>query len=93
MRGTIDRLSQELSERYLIYLETLLVELVSEGNALHFRCGFSLRSDHMLRTCRFAISSTEWSTDAERDTIAAAVFEELEHFIDEVLAENQQDAN
>lgn len=47
----------------------------------------------MLRSCRFAISSTEWSTDAERDAIAAAVFEELEHFIDEVIAENQQDAN
>lgn len=82
-----------MSERYLIYLETLLVELSSEGGALEFRCGFSLRSDHVLRTCRFEVPSTEWSTDAERDAIAAAVFEELEHFIDEVTAEKQQVVN
>lgn len=93
MQSTVDRLSEELSKRYLLYLETLLVELVSEGGALHFQCGFSLRSDHVLRTCRFAISSTEWSTDAERNAIAAAVFEELEHFIDEVIAEHHQDTN
>ncbi|WP_375600350.1 hypothetical protein [Devosia sp. Naph2] len=93
MQTTIDRLSQELSSRYVFYLETLLVELVGEGGALQFQCGFSLRSDHLLRTCKFAVSSTEWSTDAERDAIAFAVFEELEHFIDEVIAEHHQDTN
>lgn len=93
MQAIIDRLSQELSERYLIYLETLLVELVSEGGSLQFRCGFCLRSDHQLRTCRFGVPSGEWSNDAERDAIAAAVFEELEHFIDEEIAETLKDAN
>ncbi|MHA6732458.1 hypothetical protein [Devosia sp. A369] len=90
MQATIDRLSEQLSRHYLIYLETLLVELVSEGGALQFHCGFSLRSDHALRTCRFGVPSGEWSTDLERDAIAAAVFEELEHFIDEEIVEQQQ---
>lgn len=93
MQGTIDRLSEQLSERYVVYLDSLLVELVSEGGALEFRCGFALRGDHKLRTCRYGVPAGEWATDAERDTIAAAVFEELEHFIDEAIAEQLQDAN
>ncbi|MBW4656878.1 MAG: hypothetical protein KME20_28090 [Kaiparowitsia implicata GSE-PSE-MK54-09C] len=93
MQGTIDRLSEELSKRYFVYLESLLVELVAEGGALEFQCGFALRSDHKLRTCRYGVPAGEWATDAERDIIAAAVFEELEHFIDEAIAEQLQDAN
>lgn len=93
MQGTIDRLSEDLSERYFVYLESLLVELVGEGGALEFRCGFALRGDQKLRTCRYGVPAGEWATDAERDTIAAAVFEELEHFIDEAIAEQPQNAN
>lgn len=93
MQATIDRLSEELSERYFVYLETLLVELVSEGGSLEFRCGFTLRSDHELRTCRYGVPTGEWSTDLEREAIAVAVFEELQHFIDEEIAEQLQDAN
>lgn len=93
MQGTIDRLSEALTERYFVYLESLLVELVGEGGALEFRCGFALRADHKLSTCRYGVPAGEWATDAERDTIATAVFEELEHFIDEAIAEQLQDAN
>jgi hypothetical protein len=93
MQATIDRLSEELSKRYLMYLETLLVELVEDNGALEFRCGFTLRRDHRLRTCRFGVPSGGWSTDQEQGIIATAVFEELEHFIDEEIAEQVQQAN
>jgi len=93
MQATIDRLSEALSQRYLLYLETLLVELVSEHGSLEYRCGFTLRGDHELRTCRYGAPTTEWSTDMECQAIAIAVFDGLEQFIDEEIAGQLQDAN
>lgn len=93
MQATIDRLSEALSRRYLLYLETLLVELVSEHGSLEFPCGFTLRGDHELRTCRYGAPAREWSTDMECQAIAIAVFDELEQFIDEEIAGQLQDAN
>ncbi|WP_281261476.1 hypothetical protein [Devosia naphthalenivorans] len=34
----------------MTYLETLVVDLWSEHGFIEFRCGFSLRSDHVLES-------------------------------------------
>jgi hypothetical protein len=49
MKATVDRMTAELTDRYLHYLETFKVDLWSEAGLIEFRCGFTLRGDHLLR--------------------------------------------
>jgi hypothetical protein len=50
MKDYVDQLSAELTERYLIYLETFMVDLWSDDGMVEFRIGYSLRADHLLRS-------------------------------------------
>ena len=50
MQDLVDRLSAELSNKYLTYIETFMVDLWSEDGFIEFRCGFTLRSDHVLKS-------------------------------------------
>ena len=89
MKATVDRLSAELTERYLHYLETFLVDLWSEAGFIEFRCGFTLRSDHVLRRFKLKVPAVDGDTDSERNLIIAIIFDQIEDVIDKPVAENR----
>lgn len=89
MKATVDRLSAELTERYIHYLETFLVDLWSEAGFIEFRCGFTLRSDHILRRFKLKVPAVAGDTDGERKLIVVMIFEQIEDVIDKAVAENR----
>lgn len=91
MKAIVERLSGELSNRYLHYIESLMVDLWSENGQIEFRCGFALRADHELRTLTITVDATAGTNDAERELIVGAVFKRLEQTIDEAIAELDAD--
>jgi hypothetical protein len=93
MKELVDRLSAELSDRYVHYLETFLVELWSEAGFIEFRCLFTLRSDHLLRRFKIKVAALAGDTDAERRLIVVMIFDEIEEKIDLAIAERKRDAN
>lgn len=93
MKALVDRLSAELSERYVQYLDTFLVDLWSEDGFIEFRCGFSLRRDHALRTFTLKVDADAGQTDGERDLLIAVVFDEIEEMLDLAISERKVDAN
>jgi hypothetical protein len=93
MKALVDRLSADLAERYVHYLETFIVDLWSEGGFVEFRCGFTLRRDHELRTFTLKVDADTGQTDAERDLLIAVVFDEIEEMLDLAIAEQKVDAN
>lgn len=50
MKKLVDRLSSELSEKYVQYLNTFMVDLWSADGFIAFRCRFALRRDHQIRS-------------------------------------------
>ena len=44
MRTTVDRLSAELADRYIHYLEAFTADFESVPDAIEFRCSFALRA-------------------------------------------------
>lgn len=93
MKAVVDRLSAELSARYIHYLETLLVDVWSEQGHIEFRCGFSLRTEHALRRFTLKIPAVEGDTDVERELMIVVIFEQIEDLIDEAIAERRVDTN
>lgn len=93
MKALVDRLSAELSERYIQYLETFMVDLWSEGGFIEFRAGYSLRRDHQLRSFTVKVDADSGQTDAERELLIIVVFDEIEEQIDLAIAENKVAAN
>jgi hypothetical protein len=93
MKAVVDRLSDELSRKYLAYLETFLVDLWSEAGFIEFRCGFTLRRDHALRQFTLKVPAVIGETDAERELLIIVVFEQIEQLIDEAVAENKAEVN
>lgn len=93
MKDFVDQLSAELSERYVQYLDTFLVDLWSEAGFIEFRCGFSLRSDHLLRRFKIKVPALAGDTDGERRLIVVMIFEEIEEKIDLAISERKLDAN
>jgi hypothetical protein len=89
MKATVGRLSAELTERYIHYLETFMVDLWSEAGFIEFRCGFTLRSDHLLRRFKLKVPAVDGDTDGERNLIIAIIFEQIEDVIDKAIAENR----
>ena len=90
MKVTVDRLSAELTERYLHYLDTFMVDLWSEAGFIEFRCGFTLRSDHLLRHFKLKVPAIDGDTDGERNLIIVIIiFEQIEDIIDKAIAENR----
>lgn len=93
MKALVESLSARLTEQYVQYLETFMVDLWSDDGLIEFRAGFSLRSDHILRDLTVKVPASSGATDAERETIIAAVFEEIEAAIGDAVADNRVDAN
>ena len=93
MKALVERLSARLTEQYVHYVETFLIDLWSDDGVIEFRAGFSLRSDHILRDLTVKVPASSATSDAERVAIITAVFEEIEAAIDDAVADNRVDAN
>ena len=93
MKALVERLSAELSDRYIQYLETFMVDLWSEAGFIEFRCGFTLRRDHELRTLTLKVPAAIGKTDAEREVLIAVIFEEIEGRVDSAIAEHKVVSN
>lgn len=93
MKELVDRLSAELSTKYIQYLETFIVDLWSEAGFVEFRAGFSLRRDHQLRSFTVKVEADAGQTDGERELLIAVVFDEIEEQIDIAIADGLVDAN
>lgn len=93
MKALVDGLCSDLAERYVQYVETLMVDLWSDDGHIEFRCGFSLRRDHELRSVTLKIPAHLGRTDEERKLVVLAIFDEIEELIDEAIAEQRVLAN
>lgn len=93
MKALVDRLSAELTARYVQYLETFMVDLWSERGFVEFRAGYTLRRDHQLRSFAVKVDADSGQTDAERELLVVVVFDEIEEQIDLAIADNRVDAN
>ena len=93
MKALVDRLSAELTARYVQYLETFMVDLWSDAGFIEFRAGYSLRRDHQLRSFTVKVDADSGQTDAERELFVIVVFDEIEEQIDLAIADNRVDAN
>ncbi|KQX35354.1 hypothetical protein ASD04_15050 [Devosia sp. Root436] len=93
MKALVDRLSAELSSKFIQYLETFMVDLWSEAGFIEFRCGFTLRRDHELRRFTLKIPAVAGETDGERELLIIVIFEQIEDLIDKAIAERKVDAN
>lgn len=87
MREIVERLSGELSARYLQYIESLMVDISATHGHIEFRCGFALRADHELHTLTISVDATAGINAAERELIVGAVFKQIEETIDEAITE------
>ena len=93
MKDLVDQLSTELSSKYLTYIETFMVDLWSEDGFIEFRCGFALRSDHVLQSLVVKMPAASGTSDAERQVLTRVVFEELEEQIDLAITRDKVAAN
>jgi hypothetical protein len=93
MKELVDRLSAELCERYVQYLETFVVDLWSEGGFIEFRAGFTLRRDHELRSFTVKVEADAGETWEQRELLIVVVFDEIEEQIDLAIAANTVTAN
>lgn len=93
MKAIVDRLSAELSDRYIQYLDTFMVDLWSEASFIEFRCGFSLRRDHQLRSFTLKVPAVIGDTDAERKLLIVVIFDEIQAMIDAAIAERKVATN
>ena len=88
MKALVDRLSAELSERYVQYLETFMVDLWSEAGFIEFRAGYSLRRDHQLRSWTVKVEADSALADAERELLVIVGYYENEEPIGHSQAGN-----
>lgn len=93
MKALVERLSEELSARYVQYLEAFLVDLWSDRGFVEFRAGFSHRSDHQWRSFTVKVEADSGQADEERELLIAVVFDEIEEQIDVAIARHRVSAN
>ena len=93
MKALVDRLSAELTDQYVLYLETFMVDLWSEHGFIEFRAGYTLRRDHVLRSFTVKVEADAGETDAEREMLVLVVFDEIQEMIDLAIADNRVEAN
>ena len=93
MKALVDRLSAELIDQYVLYLETFMVDLWSEHGFVEFRAGYTLRRDHVLRSFTVKVEADVGETDAEREMLVLVVFDEIQEMIDLAIADNRVEAN
>lgn len=65
----------------------------SENGSIEFRAGFSLRSDHHLRSFTVKVGADAGPSDDERELLLIMVFDEIEEQIDLAIADNMVSAN
>lgn len=93
MKVLVERLSADLVERYVQYLETFLVDLWSDNGLIEFRAGYALRRDHVLRSFTVKVEADAGQTEAERELLIIVVFDEIEEQIDLAIADDKVAAN
>ena len=93
MKDTVDRLSAELTQRYIHYLDIFLVDLWSGDGFIEFRCGFSLRTDHVLRHFKLKLPAIVADTDNERALAIVIIFEQIQYMVDKAIAEDKTAAH
>lgn len=93
MKALFNRLSAELAEQYVQYLETFLADLWSDHGFIEFRAGYTLRRDHVLRSYVVKVEADAGQTDAERKLLILVVFDEIREKIDLAIADNGVPAN
>lgn len=93
MKALVDRLSAELSSKYLQYLETFMIDLWSEAGFIEFQTAYALRHDHRLRSFVIKVEADAGQSDAERELLIVVVFDEIEEQIDLAIADNKVAAN
>ena len=93
MKALVDRLSAELSSKYVQYIETFMVDLWSEAGFIEFRCGFCLRRDHQLHRFTLKVPAVAGETDAERELLIVAIFDEIEELVDKAIAADRAGNN
>lgn len=93
MKDYVDALSEGIIGRYKLYLETFMVDLASSAEMIEFNVGFSLRSDHKLRSFTLKVGAEQAITTLERRAVIDALFLELEDQLDEATAHNVVELN
>lgn len=93
MQALIDRLSADLAEQYASYLQEFSVKLWSEAGQIEFRCEFALRGDQVRGEFTIKVPADAGETDGQRELLIIVVFEEIEHIIDEAIAEQPMAVN
>lgn len=93
MKAIVDRLSAELTSRYVHYLETFLVDIWSDAGQIVFRCGFALRVDHQLQQFTLKIPTMSRNMDAERELMTVIIFEQIEDMIDAAITQRRTATN
>ena len=93
MKSLVDKLSDELSAKYLHYIDVFLVDYCSGDGSVEFNAGFSLRLDHQLRSVSVRLPAGSCRTDIERKLFLRVAFDEIELQIDRAIADDRVNAN
>jgi hypothetical protein len=93
VKAMVEAQTARLTSQYVLYLETFVMDLWSDDGFIEFRAGFTLRNDHILHAMTVRIPATSAVTDIGRQAIIAAVFQQIEAKIDDVIAVNYMAAN
>lgn len=86
MQAHIDELSNDLIERYKLYIATFLVDLICEEDMIELRFGYSLRGEHRLQSRSFKVCASGALDHNDLLAIVDALFSEIEMQIDESIS-------
>lgn len=89
MGQLVDRLTAELTKRYLQHVETLVVDFRMEDGQAVLWLGFSLRSDHILRQLTLQADVDADHHELSQALIVKGMFQEIGAAIDLALAAEQ----
>lgn len=93
MKALVDRLSAELSAKYIQYIETFMVDLWSGAGFIEFHCGFCLRRDHKLQRFTLKVPALAGETDADRELLIVVIFDEIEELVYKAIAADRMSGN
>jgi hypothetical protein len=93
MKALVERLSADLTARYVQYLETFMVDLWSDKGVIEFHIGYALRRDHQLRSMTLEFDADFGQTEAKREFLVIVLFYEIEQHIDLAIAGSKVAAN
>lgn len=93
MEALVDRLSAELTARYVLYLKTFMVDLWSNKGLIEFRAGYSLRRDRQLRSFTVKVDADSGQSDCERELLIIVVFDEIDEQVGKAIANGRVHSN